>query len=328
MQPICVNSTFDIVNIHKMNLGQIDLNLLIVLKQLLEEKHVSNTALALGMSQPTVSRSLQKLRAVFNDELLVKSTYGYELTPKAESIKQDLNSVLTGLEKLVHGDAFTPAESDSTVRFFGLVPQIAHLMPAVMRHIREQAPNMVVDIDSIPKRPFEPLLNGDVHFVLATQEPTASEQNLYRMLVTSRDYRLLMRNDHPLANKEITVDDMLNAHFGQISIQGDKRLSIESRFVELGLLSKERKLSVPVQLSNFNVAPDIAETTDIIFHLPTPFATKACLHRDLVCKRVPTPLRHPERDVHLYWHKRFHNDPMCRWIRDVFKDVYPQQPAR
>ncbi|WP_228012876.1 helix-turn-helix domain-containing protein, partial [Vibrio sp. OPT18] len=39
-----------------MNLSQVDLNLLVILKHLLEEKHVSNTALALDMSQPTVSR--------------------------------------------------------------------------------------------------------------------------------------------------------------------------------------------------------------------------------------------------------------------------------
>lgn len=101
-----------------MNLAQVDLNLLVILKHLLEEKHVSNTALALDMSQPTVSRSLQKLRTVFNDDLLVRAAYGYELTPKAEVIKQDLNSVLTRLEKLVHGDVFEPQTSDSTVRFF------------------------------------------------------------------------------------------------------------------------------------------------------------------------------------------------------------------
>ena len=56
-----------------MNLAQVDLNLLVILKHLLEEKHVSNTALALDMSQPTVSRSLQKLRTVFNDDLLVRA---------------------------------------------------------------------------------------------------------------------------------------------------------------------------------------------------------------------------------------------------------------
>lgn len=84
-----------------MNLSQIDLNLLFVLKHLLEEKHVSNTAMSLNMSQSSVSRTLQKMRTFFDDELLVRKKYGYELTPKAESIKDDINTVITNLEKLV-----------------------------------------------------------------------------------------------------------------------------------------------------------------------------------------------------------------------------------
>jgi DNA-binding transcriptional LysR family regulator len=69
-----------------MNLNQLDLNLLIILKQLLNEKHISNTALTLGMSQPSISRSLSKLRSLFDDQLLIRMAGGYELTPKAQSI--------------------------------------------------------------------------------------------------------------------------------------------------------------------------------------------------------------------------------------------------
>ncbi len=98
-----------------MNLAQVDLNLLFILKHLLEEKHVSNTAVSLNMSQPSVSRSLQKLRNLFNDELLVRTAHGYELTPKAEVIKQDLNTVLTGLEKLMYGTSHL-CQKRATVR--------------------------------------------------------------------------------------------------------------------------------------------------------------------------------------------------------------------
>eukprot|EP00487_Bulimina_marginata_P002063 TRINITY_DN14851_c0_g1_i1.p1 TRINITY_DN14851_c0_g1~~TRINITY_DN14851_c0_g1_i1.p1 ORF type:complete len:103 (+),score=10.80 TRINITY_DN14851_c0_g1_i1:91-399(+) len=76
------------------------------------------------------------------------------------------------------------------------------------------------------------------------------------MFVISREYRLLMSKNHPLADKEITVDDLLNSQLGQVSLQGDKKLSIESRFKDLGLIDKQRQLSIPIQLSNFNVAPD------------------------------------------------------------------------
>lgn len=64
-----------------MHIPQIDLTSLYILKYLLEEKHVSNTALLLNTSQSSVSRALQKC-AFFDDELLVRKSFGYELTPK------------------------------------------------------------------------------------------------------------------------------------------------------------------------------------------------------------------------------------------------------
>jgi DNA-binding transcriptional LysR family regulator len=54
-----------------MNLSQFDINSLTILKTLLDEKHVSNTALAMNISQSSVSRALQKMRLLFSDELLV-----------------------------------------------------------------------------------------------------------------------------------------------------------------------------------------------------------------------------------------------------------------
>ena len=67
-----------------MNINQLDLNLLIILKQLLEEKHISNTALTLGISQPSISRSLAKLRVLFDDQHIL--LVSLEWTSWAEQI--------------------------------------------------------------------------------------------------------------------------------------------------------------------------------------------------------------------------------------------------
>ncbi|QIA65614.1 LysR family transcriptional regulator [Vibrio astriarenae] len=305
-----------------MNLGKVDLNLLVVLKHLLEEKHVSNAALAMQTSQPSVSRSLQKLRLMFEDELLVRTTHGYEFTPKAGQLKQDLDNILQGLEKFVNGDQFDPQQSDQTVRFFGLVPQVNWILPPLLKQIRRQAPNLIVDVDTIPKRHFDGLNDGSVHFVLSNLAPSNSDQNLYRMFLKSRDFRLLMSSDNPLAHEKLTPENLRYAHFGQISLQGGKNLSIEPRFRELGLLDKHEKLSTPVMLSNFNAAASVAEQTDLIFHLPTPFAEEVATSRALVTREVPDALKSPYQDTYLYWHKRFHSDPMCLWIRDLFRQIY------
>ena len=61
---------------HEMNLKSLDFNLLVALKALLEEKHVTRAADRISLSQPAMSRALAKLRVIFNDPLLVKGTNG------------------------------------------------------------------------------------------------------------------------------------------------------------------------------------------------------------------------------------------------------------
>jgi DNA-binding transcriptional LysR family regulator len=305
-----------------MNLAQIDLNLLYVLKHLLEEKHVSNTALALNMSQSAVSRSLQKMRVFFDDELLVRKQYGYELTSKAETIKPDIMTVIASLEKLAHKQSFDLATISSEVRFYGLQPQFNDFMPKVIAKVRKLAPNMVVSLDSTPKRHFEALIAGDVHFSLSAHEPSTSEQNIYRMKVASRTFKLLMNKQHPLANQPLTPERLVNCDFGQISLQGEKKLPFDHKFQELGLSSSKNLLSVPVLLSNFSSAPSIAAETDIIFYLPATFAEAACHDDRLITRDIPDGLQIGFDCVYLYWHKRFHDDPMCIWIRSLFKALY------
>ncbi|RTL71271.1 MAG: LysR family transcriptional regulator, partial [Hyphomicrobiales bacterium] len=54
-----------------------DLNLLPALLVLLEERSISKAAQRHHLSQPAMSRVLQRLRHTFKDELLVRSAHGY-----------------------------------------------------------------------------------------------------------------------------------------------------------------------------------------------------------------------------------------------------------
>jgi hypothetical protein len=65
-------------------LRQADLNLLVVFSVLAEERNVSRAAKRLLLSQPAVSRALQRMRDTFHDDLLVRTAKGYEPTPPGE----------------------------------------------------------------------------------------------------------------------------------------------------------------------------------------------------------------------------------------------------
>ena len=64
----------------RMDVRQLDLNLLRVFAQLLRERQVSRAAVALGLSQPAVSNALRRLREELGDELFHRSARGMQPT--------------------------------------------------------------------------------------------------------------------------------------------------------------------------------------------------------------------------------------------------------
>jgi len=93
------------------HLRNVDLNLLVALHALLEEQHVTRAAKRCYLSQPAMSRALERLREMFGDALLVRSGRGYERTVRGERVLRELESLMPRLEAIVRGEPFDPARS-------------------------------------------------------------------------------------------------------------------------------------------------------------------------------------------------------------------------
>ena len=93
-------------------LGAIDLNLLVALRALLHERHVTRAAKSVGLSQPAMSHALARLRELFDDPLLVRTPKGMQPTPRAEQIAPALARALEDLGRIVAApERFDPARS-------------------------------------------------------------------------------------------------------------------------------------------------------------------------------------------------------------------------
>ena len=77
-----------------MNLRSIDLNLLVALDALLNERHVTRAANRIGLSQPAMSNALSRLRHIFGDELFVRTATGMQPTARAEALQEAIRPVL------------------------------------------------------------------------------------------------------------------------------------------------------------------------------------------------------------------------------------------
>src|SRR6185437_4041959 len=81
-------------------LANLDLNLLVSLDALLAERSVSRAAERLGLSQPSLSASLARLRRHFRDELLARIGNRYELTPLAAQLAEQTTGALAAVARV------------------------------------------------------------------------------------------------------------------------------------------------------------------------------------------------------------------------------------
>ncbi|MCO3127948.1 LysR family transcriptional regulator [Pseudomonas aeruginosa] len=111
--------------------------------QLLTEHNVTRAAERLNFSQLSVSVHLAKLRAIFDDPLLLPGPRGMRPTARAEELREPLRLALEALEQTVAPAApFDPAQSRHTWRVAATdYAESAVLLP-LLAALRGQAPDL------------------------------------------------------------------------------------------------------------------------------------------------------------------------------------------
>jgi len=131
----------------RINLRSVNLNLLVVFDALMIERHVTRAANRAAMSQPAMSNALTRLRALFKDDLLVRTARGMEPTPRALELSESIHQILLQAERLMHSDAlFDPATSQRsfTIRMSDLVGSL--ILPGCMAKLAVAAPGVSLDV--------------------------------------------------------------------------------------------------------------------------------------------------------------------------------------
>src|SRR5271170_3492449 len=146
----------------KVNLSSVDLNLLVVLKALLDERHVTHAAEKVGLSQPAMSRALQRLRAMFEDPLLVKGTGGMTLTARAAELSKPLQSILNEISHIITAPTLEPKEMRGEVVIATRDYEMAAILPDVIRKVIEHAPGLTIRVAPMVGDDLSPLERNEV----------------------------------------------------------------------------------------------------------------------------------------------------------------------
>ena len=177
------------------HLRQVDLNLLSTLYALLEERHVTRAAKRCFLSQPAMSRSLERIRDTFGDELLIRTGRIYERTVRGEWLLRELENLLPRLEALVRGEPFDPAQSRERLRVALTDNGSIALLPALTQRIRTAAPDITLEIVAWHDRSFEDVEAGKIDLALS---PLAASSPLETERLFKEDFVCLVGADHKL----------------------------------------------------------------------------------------------------------------------------------
>ena len=149
------------------NLNQIDLNLLVYLEVLLRERNVTQAANQLGLSQPAMSNGLRRLRALFDDPLLVRTSEGMTPTERALELEPMVKDILLGVDRAMQpATEFEPRASQMVVRIMASDYAESTLFPAVLTELRESAPDITLDIMNPSDVSFLDVERGKVDLVI------------------------------------------------------------------------------------------------------------------------------------------------------------------
>jgi DNA-binding transcriptional LysR family regulator len=129
-------------------LRQVDLNLLITFAVIAEERSVTKASARLLLSQPAVSRALQRARSMFEDELVIRSPSGFEFTLRGRKMLQELEQLLPKIEGLVVPSVFDPKKERSNFRISGPDNVCIALLPHLCR--RYTTERYKVNFDFLP----------------------------------------------------------------------------------------------------------------------------------------------------------------------------------
>lgn len=133
-----------------MELPSLDLNLLIVLHALLQERNVTRAGERVGLSQPGTSAALARLRRHFDDQLLERTGATYELTPLARALEAQVGDTIQRLQLLLNARPdFDPSTSERrfVIQCSDSVQTL--LGPGIVREVTSAAPRVSLDIQPL-----------------------------------------------------------------------------------------------------------------------------------------------------------------------------------
>ncbi|MEP4892282.1 MAG: LysR family transcriptional regulator [Aliiglaciecola sp.] len=296
-----------------MRFEQLDLNLLVALDILLEEQNITRSADRLHLSQSATSGILSRLRAFFEDDLLVQIGKKMQPTPFALELQGPVAGVLATVRGSIIGKkANNPEHSERHFKIIATDYVIQVLLSHMVAEVAKLAPKVTFEFLTPFAHEMTILSKGGADLMVAPEDIILS--NYSNQALISDELICVADVNNSEIGETLTLEQF--STIGHVSV-GFARVSLQS--IEHWLVNTlETKRRIEVITSDFSTMLNAVLNTKRVAIVPRHFAEMHLQHKSL--KVVKLPFDPPNLKESLMWHPTLDNDPMHRWLRQQIID--------
>jgi len=297
-----------------MDLQRIDLNLLVAFEALMAERSVSAAAVCLGLSQPAMSSILRKLRALFDDELFVRSGRAMLPTVRALQLEVPITQALAQIRTALEPQSpFVPATSRRIFNISGGDYATTIILPRLAALVAEEAPFVDLRFRFIEKNAVLDFLDTDALDLALGVFPNPPKRMGLQPLFEER-FVCVTRRDNPGLTAGMTLDAFVALPHLLVTERGDSVGAVDEALAKCG---RERRvaLTVPHAL----VVPAVLPSSDLV-------ATVGARVARLFAQAAPlmvydTPVEMPPWQLSMLWSRQKDGDHGLAWLRGILSGI-------
>lgn len=295
-----------------MHLRNVDLNLLTVFDAVMQMQNVTRAAQVLGMSQPAVSNAVSRLKIMFNDELFVRYGRGIQPTLRAKQLFGPVRQALQLVHNELPGAGFEPEQSERIFNLSICNPLDIKLAPKIVEQIKNETPNINVNIKSYLNSNIEHQLKyQEVEFFISYKEFEKSE--FHSQPLFNDEVVLVVSNKHPRIKESVTQEMLLNEQHSIVSL--DDIGSFSTSYYK----NTQLEDLITYQGTDLNSVLNIVSRTYLVAIAPKWLVESYSEQLDI--KAVSLPWEKTERPCYLIWHESTARDKGHLWMKNLLSEV-------
>ena len=322
---------------------KLDIKLLVAFTTIMDEGSVSRAAEKLGVTQPALSKSLQRLREVFNDSLFTRQAYGLTPTARAAELHNQIKPILHSLTELMSPNTLDLKNLSRRFKLRADEGDLENFIEPLLSSLHYEAPKLQLSISSWGDTQFDQLIAGNADLGIKRVNDTPS--NIRSKLIGYMEACIVLSEAHPLFHQEsISLDELLQhrvvthhlGHSSSCSTFTKTEQKLRQKGYDLTPALETDSLMVAMQAVKRGMALVASRSIgDLFLQIMSKSADgtgceKMGFHP---VKLLPIPKevleldehngRHP---IHIFWHERFNNDLAHRWLREQIIHFMRESP--